>query len=343
MNQRADVDPRPDPASWRAFRPLAFLGLLAVASAGLAQEKSVAVGFRLPDDAEARGRATRAADWLRRHIETIERPGGAEPLRVVAWPDPTLAPDSPGRLAGYLITDTLWAAEALKPFDPEASAGLSRTLDVLGWTGNGLQEVLFRPVARMRHRSDDADPVHGRSLGVFPIEGGRTVDVRVMAQREDPAFEAGHPALFAEHAVYQALHDFWEGRGPEARRRVAGIVRRDAPDDPIFWDADLGVLVDRASREDWRRLRDGERPTCRVASFKLGVLVYAIRLMGMEAEVGDPLGAIRRRLATAQREDGGYAHFVEVGGDGAATLARSGPTGEATAAAILSETVVGGR
>ncbi|WP_197491061.1 hypothetical protein [Planctomyces sp. SH-PL62] len=260
-------------------------------------------------------------------------------MHVVAWNDPTLDPDDPKRLAGYLITDTLWSAEALRPIDAAASAELSRTLQSLDWTGNGLQDVLFHPVERMLHRSDDEDPVHGHSLGVFPVAGGRTVDVRVMRQRWDAGYEAGHPTLFAEHAVYQALHDFWKGRTEEARRRIVGVVRKDGPDDPIFWDADSGILVDHADREDWERFRKGVRPSCRNASFKLGVLLYAIRLMGMEAEIGASVDGMRKRLWSAQSNDGGVAHFVEIRRGEEGKPDRSGATGEATSIAILAETI----
>ena len=64
---------------------------------------------------------TRSADWLKRHLVSITRPGDACPIRVIAWKDPTLEPTDPKLLAGYAITDTLWAAKALKLFDPVAA------------------------------------------------------------------------------------------------------------------------------------------------------------------------------------------------------------------------------
>ncbi|MDG3007003.1 hypothetical protein [Paludisphaera mucosa] len=300
------------------------------------------VAFRLPDDAGVRHHVAKSAGWLVGHVATISRPVEDDRLRVIAWKDPTLAPEDPNRLAGYLITDALWASRALRPFDPDAAGAMERSLHALGWPGNGLHEVLFHPVDRMLHRPDDADFVHGRSLGVFAIDGGRSVDVRVLGQRWDPDFEAGHPRLFAEHAAYQALHEFWKGDEAAARRRILGIVRDDRAtdrDDRIFWDGEAGILVDQAGREDWHRFQRGERPTGRHASFKLGVLLYAIRLTGVEAEVGPPLEGMKRRLWSARREDGGVAHFVEVRRGGQGEPARSGATGEATAIAILSETI----
>jgi hypothetical protein len=273
---------------------------------------------------------------------TVVRPGEQPSIRVIAWKDPTLAPGEPKALAGYIITDTLWAAKALKPFHPEAAGEIERGLQLLGWYGNGLHDVLFHPVDRILHRSDDVDPVHGHSLGRFAIEGGRTVDLRVFRQRWDAAYTVGHPMHFAEHAVYQALDDFWKGRISPARRRIRGAIRDDRstdPNDQIFWDGHAGILVDYVTRADWRRFRIGESPSCRHYSFKLGVLIYAIRLLGMEEEIGPPLMDMKRRLWSAQEEEGGVAHVIEVRRDGQVTPGRRDSTGEASAIAILAETV----
>ena len=61
--------------------------------------------------------------------------------------------------------------------------------------------------------------------------------------------------------------------------------------------------------------------------------------MGLEGELGPALGEMNGRLWSAQAEDGGIAHFVEVQHDGQIPPARRDSTGEATAIAILAETV----
>jgi hypothetical protein len=329
---------------------LALWTLVPPAGSISAQEKPDAwqdsVAYHLPEDPATKDRVTRAAQWLKRHAVTIARPGEEWPIRVIAWKDPTLAPDEPKLLAGYVITDTLWGAKALKPFDPEAAGEIERGLRRLGWYGNGLHDVLFHPIDRMLHRSADEDFVHGHSLGRFPIEGGRSVDLRVFRQKWDADYDVGHPILFAEHAAYQGISDFWKGRKEEARRRVLGIVTDDRstdPNDQIFWDRHARVLVDYVTRKDWLRFQKGDGPTCRHYSFKLGVLLYAIRLLGIEGEIGPRLEEMRRRLWSAQTEDGGVAHFIDVRHDGGVTPGQRDSTGEATAIAILTETVRRGK
>jgi hypothetical protein len=87
------------------------------------------------------------------------------------------------------------------------------------------------------HRPIDQDLVHGFSLGRFPTADGWIVDVRVPRQQWDAGFTAGHPKLFAEHAVYQALLDHWQGREGEARRRILEIMRENRnAQDRMFWD-----------------------------------------------------------------------------------------------------------
>ena len=73
-------------------------------------------------------------------------------------------------------------------------------------------------------------------------------------------------------------------------------------------------------------------------TFKLGVLLYAVRLLGMEREIGPPLRIMSSRLWGAQTESGGLAHFVDVRLDGKSTKGRD-PTGEASAISILAEVV----
>ena len=167
------------------------------------------------------------------------------------------------------------------------------------------------------------------------------MDLRVFRQKWDAAFSVGHPSLFAEHAVYQALFDFWQGRRDQAHHRILEVIKDDRarnPKDRIFWDEKNGILVDYVNYDEWLSFRSGAKPACRHFTFKLGVLLYAIRLLGMEQEVGAQLRMMKQRLWDAQTENGGVAHFIEVHKDGRFTRG-DGATGEATAIAILSETV----
>jgi hypothetical protein len=304
-------------------------------------DRQGSVTYRMPTDAVTRSRVTRSADWLKRHLVTLSRPGNACPIRVIAWKDPTLEPADPGLLAGYVITDTLWAGEALRLFDPAAARAIEASNRCLGWPGNDLHDVLFHRLDKILHRSADEDIVHGFSLGRYPLDDGRTVDVRVFRQKWDATYGAGHPHLFAEHAVYRALYDFWQGRVLQARRRVLDVIAEDPtsnPPDPIFWDPQAGILVDFVNRKDWAAFHDGQRPVCRHYTFKLGVLLYAVRLLGLETEVGPTLAGMKERLWSAQTESGGVAHFVDIRKVGTSTIGRQ-PTGEASAIAILAEAV----
>ncbi len=133
----------------------------------------------------------RAAEWLERHTLSITRPGDELPVRIIAWKDPTLEPKDLKLLAGYVITDMLWAAKALKPIDWEAAREMESGIRRLGWAGNGLQDVPFHPLDQIMHCPADEDYVHGHSLGRFPANGGRTVDLRVFRQKWDPKFDVG--------------------------------------------------------------------------------------------------------------------------------------------------------
>jgi hypothetical protein len=296
----------------------------------------------MPTDPAAKDRTTRAADWLKNHRVAVALPDRKMTIPVIAWKDPTLEPANPKLLAGYVSIDTLWSAKALKVFDPVAARELEAGIERLGWYGNGLHDVLFHRLETIQHRPADDDFVHGFSLGRFPISGERIVDLRVFRQKWDAKFSVGHPSLFAEHAVYQALYDFWHGRRDQAGKRIVDIIKDDrarSPTDRIFWDDRGKVLVDFVNNPEWQAFHRGEKPACRHYTFKLGVLLYAIRLLGLEPQVGGRLKEMKDRLWTAQTQSGGVSHFVDVGRDGDVT-SRSDPTGEATAIAILSETVV---
>jgi hypothetical protein len=299
------------------------------------------VRYQMPDDPVAKARVTRAADWLKSHRVSVSLRDRKVSIPVIAWKDPTLEPANPKLLAGYIITDTLWSAKALKLFDPIASREMEAGIQRLGWYGNGLHDVLFHPIATIKHRPADQDPVHGFSLGRFPSSNDTIVDLRVFRQKWDAEFAVGHPSLFAEHAAYQALYDFWQGRRDQAAKRILEVVRDDRaknPKDRIFWDDERAMLVDLVTYDDWLRFRMGEKRICRHFTFKLGVLLYAIRLLGMEPTIAGRLTDMKRRLWDAQTDSGGIAHFLDVHNDRGLTRGRE-PTGEATAIASLAEVV----
>lgn len=308
----------------------------------------VAVRVRLPDDPVRRARLRRAADWLKRHAVQVRWPKSERPLTVIAWKDPTLHPDRPNELAGYVITDTLWAAAALDPFEPELAARLRESCRVFGWPGNDLHEVILRPSPRLWVRPDDPDFVHGHSLGVFPaveLEGsprlGRMVDLRVFRHRPDPDWECGHPTLFTEHAVYRGLFDWWRKDREAARRRLLGTLRDDrAVDagDRLIWDPTAEVLIDDVTMRDWAEIKTGRAGLIRHFPFKTALVLYALRRANLENDPAVPLAALRRRLWEAQLPGGGTAHYVDLAKDGRAIPGKEA-TGESTAIAILAEIV----
>lgn len=296
--------------------------------------------FQWPVNAPTKDRVESAARWIERHLVRVASAPDGLPLTVVAWKDPTLAPDRPRLLAGYLITDTLWSAKALAAHHPGLATQLLSGLERLGWSRNGLHEVLFRPVERLLHCPADADIVHGHSLGVFPVDDGVLVDLRVFRQRWDPDFDVGHPTLFAEHAVYRAMNEYWHGEGVKARDRIRRILQPLADPSPvIFWDRLGEVLVDEVTRVDWNRWQHETDTSYRNYTFKVGLLLFATRVFDLERELPVVAKQIEDRLWSAQNADGGVAHFVDVGPKNRVTRADDA-TGEACAVAILAETVV---
>lgn len=291
-----------------------------------------------------RERTDRAVQWLRVNTVSANRDSGP-PLRIIAWKDPTLAADDPNLLAGYLSIDTLWGSRALQPFYPADAKRIDDSLDRLGHTGNRLHEVLFRPVCRLLHAPADIDFIHGSSIGHYKTSNGRMVDLRVFNRRWDAAMDVGHPELFIEHAVFEALNSYWHGQFDEARNRILECIRDDrvnAGTDKLFWDSQKAVLVDHVTFLEAEERRHKKVWTARNYTFKLGVLLYAVRFLGLETEVGDHLPQMYRRLWQAQGKDGGLAHFVEVDRNGNAGPALVPATGEATAIAILAHAIVPG-
>jgi outer membrane protein assembly factor BamB len=283
----------------------------------------------------------RAAQWLTRHVRTgtLDVEGRPQVVSVIAWKDPTLSAEIPNRLTGYTITDTLWASYALSASHPEMAKKLRDSLERLGCDSNSLHEVICEPLESIHHKPTDPDIVHGRSLGIMTVDDV-TVDVRHVTMTQDEAFTAGHPTLFAEHAVYQALFEFRNGQRESAKDRIRRIFHRKGDTDPtaIVWDNTHGLLTDFAGRSEFEKFQTGQTTSCRQYSFKLAVLLYAVRLMGLQPEFPLEVKVLQQRLRAAPLDSGGVPHFFDVERDGAISY-RSGATGEATAIFILAETV----
>ena len=297
-----------------------------------------------------------AVDWLRAHAPLLQLPTGEFP--AVVWDDPTLAP-SP--TVSYLMIDTLWAIKALEPYDPELSAQMEQGLLSSGWYGNGLADTLFHGYPEPAHRSESEDFVHGLLLDSCSARvpdgaDAALVQIRVPEQAVDPAWTLGNSAQFVDSAVYTAVNDFWNGATDDARARLRSLVldTRDADDDAMFWDLQRGVMVDQASRCDYDQFIGQCSARCSAcapctgdiclyvnASFKLGLVLYAARLMGLidDPELAPYFEQMTARLWEAQAADGGVPHFAFYVAPGY-YVASSGATGEATSIAVLAHTVL---
>jgi hypothetical protein len=306
---------------------------------------------------ERTSEVARAVDWLRATTAQVRTPSGDLPF--VVWDDPTLLPHP---TVGYLITDTLWAAKALEPYDPELSDTMQSGLVSVGWYGNGLHEALFHGVTGLAHKPASDDVVHGTLLdhcafASQPDRGRQTTHLYVPELSVDPAWTDGNSSQFVDSAVYTALNDFWHGEVELAQARLRALItdNRGSGWDTMFWDSERWVLVDQASRCDYDAMVgtcsaacsscyvcDGELCRFYNAAYKLGLVLYAARVMGMTQEraLSQALTDIEYRLWEAQLEDGGLAHIVTYTPN-AALAERSGPTGEATAIAVLAHTVLG--
>ena len=304
------------------------------------------VHYQLPaPSAPDRERLERAASWLVNRIATgpLQRADAAdlqsEVISVIAWKDPTLHPQDPGGLAGYLITDTLWAEVALRGLRPTQSEALRRTLETLEAQTNGLQEVLFGPIPQIHHRPAGEDPVHGVSIGRMLLNQQEWVDVRMFPMEHDDGFTRGHPRLFAEHTAYQALYEYWRQQRELAKARLREIfaMEEQRPTDlRVLWDHDRQVLIDDGNFTEWKNFPDANR--CSQYPIKLGTVLYAMRLTTLDREFPEAAAMMQSRLWQAQLPDGGVAHRITVNRDGE-VLSRSGATGEATALTILARTV----
>lgn len=132
-----------------------------------------------PDDADAHNAVVSAANWLTKHVRhgKLNREGHEYSVSVIAWKDPTLNPELPKQLAGYAITDTLWASYALTLTNPDVAKELHDSLDGLDCLGNSLHEVIWQRIESIRHKPIDPDIVYGKSIGIIS-SGDETIDRR---------------------------------------------------------------------------------------------------------------------------------------------------------------------
>jgi hypothetical protein len=192
------------------------------------------------------------------------------------------------------------------------------------------------------HKPIDPDIVHGRSLGIMSTAGDKTIDVRSFTMAADREFEMGHPALFAEHAAYQSLYEFRLGKHESAKERLRAMFRNssDNSQQKIHWDSNYGLLVDFVTEKEFHRIQDGELTNCRQYSFKLAILYYACRRLGLDREFPEKLEQLRERLSAAQLPSGGVSHFFDVDSKRKTVAPCPDATGEATAIFILAVTLV---
>lgn len=310
----------------------------------LAEAQSLIFGqekLAMPENVSARVAVAEASDWLLRHVKTgsLTTDNTEKSISVIAWKDPTLNPERPERLAGYVITDTLWSSYALTLTHPKIAKELHDSLERLNCVGNSLHEVVWQPIETIAHKPTDIDIVHGRSIGIMS-SGTNTIDLRSFTMIADREFEIGHPSLFAEHSVYQSLYEFRLGNEDSAKKRLRAIFRNEGNVQQIYWERTNGLLVDYVTEKEVNSLLAGEAKACRQYSFKLAILLYACRLLGLDREYPKELQEMNKRLQAAQISSGGIAHFFDVETSGNAVQACPDATGEATAMFILSQTVL---
>jgi hypothetical protein len=312
---------------------------------------SVAYGqenLQFPDDEGTKKAVIRASDWLTKHVKTgkLIREGCEYSISVIGWKDPTLNPELPKQLAGYAITDTLWASYALALTSPDVAKELHNSLDTLDCLGNSLHEVIWQRIESIGHKPVDPDIVHGKSIGILS-SGDETIDIRTFTVTADRDFEVGHPLLFAEHAAYQSLYEYRLGNVESARNRLRRIFQSKpinaekdtSSEQHIRWDKKHGLLVDYVIESEYSRFLKGENSTCRQYAFKLAVLLYACKLLGLNNEFPAELDHVHRQLSAAQIPSGGIAHFFDFDSSTMRILPCPDSTGEATAIFILAETV----
>jgi hypothetical protein len=274
-----------------------------------------------------------AVGWLQNHSATMNLPTGSGG-RLIAWDDPSLS-----AYVAYLMTDSLWAQHALKPFNATLAAAMKTTLVNAGWWGDGLFDTLFRRIGNVPFKPLDQDVAHGAQIASCTATNGRTAQLRVFNFGFDQSWTDGQSRQFIDSAVYRALDEYWTG----GTTRQTGINRinsliadtRHAENDLMFWDATKRVFVDVSSRADFDNGGNYDN-----ATFKVGLVLYALKVMGISSPFAD---AMKQRLADAQWGPfldflGGLAHVVTYDASGN-KVGASGPTGEATSIGILSSTV----
>jgi hypothetical protein len=313
---------------------------------------SLALGqemLRLPDEVATKTAVIRASDWLTKHVKTgkLNREGREYSISVIGWKDPTLNPELPKQLAGYAITDTLWASYALTLTNPDVAKELHASLETLDCLGNSLHEVIWQRIESIGHKPIDPDIVHGKSIGIIS-SGDETIDIRTFTVTTDRDFEVGHPMLFAEHAAYQSLYEHRLGNVVSARNRLqrifqskSGTAEKDTSSEQnIRWDQKHGLLVDYVIESEYSKFLNGKSSTCRQYTFKLAVLLYACKLLGLNNEFPAELDLMHQQLSAAQLPSGGVSHFYDVDSSRKRVLPCPDATGEATAIFMLAKTVV---
>jgi hypothetical protein len=287
------------------------------------------------------------AQWLADHVVHVETASDTEPLALIAWWDPTLSSNRRDWVA-YTITDTLWAAWALRPFAPELAEHLTRSLDRLHARSNGFMDQPFHLLDEFRLLPTDADRVHGSVLttayadqdeAVSGPERPRQVQVRVMHFK--PASEQENcdiAATFVDPAVYYAFHRFWNGDRDGARRILLRCLDPQAGI-PVRYDQQLGLLLDAADREAHQALSSGDRARMPYAPFKQALFLFAARQMGLVGDgVPEQVAArLEQRILESQTESGAFRHVVFVDQHGARVgpVPAAGGTGESTAICLL--------
>jgi hypothetical protein len=290
----------------------------------------------------------RGAQWLLDRVVTIGVGDEPVPLSLIAWWDPTLSSDRRD-LVAYTITDTLWAAWALRPFAPTTAAALGRSLDRLGCRSNGFMDQPFHVLDEFRLHNTDSDPVHGSViLSAYaaaskraddPTTAPRRVDVRAMGFRTAPEQEnLDFAATFVDPAVYYAFHLYWNGDRDGARAVLLRCLDPDAGI-PIHYDHELGLLLDAADQQGHEAMVNGERPYMLYAPFKQALFLMAARQMNLVGNGVPPAVAARleQRVVEAQNLAGGFRHLVPVDDQGnrVGPIPDWGGTGETTAICIL--------
>ncbi len=288
----------------------------------------------------------KAIDWLKKHAWELHLTAIDSTVSVIGWYDPTLHPGCDPcadershdcAFAAYLVTDTLWASKALAPYHPTLAEKLHRGLIALKRYGNGLHEVLFHPIEGGIRGHLPKLGVHGTHIGSCSVSG-RELELRTLEILPGSL----DPTRSCETQVYEALQAFWEGREEEGRERLREVYSG-APGDTCYWDAPNRILVDSTTLYVAKNLLDCDPDdSCFAnATFKLGVFLYAVRVMAMEAEFADQLPILEERLWDAQHQDGdmagGMAHIV-LYRNGEEPQPLCGATGEATAIAVLAYT-----